>query len=62
MPIARTPGTAAVAVGLALAGPAAASTCTDLANTPPKLPAPASFTSFIAQDETSGSLRRPPAK
>ncbi len=64
MRIARTPALAAGAVaGLvgacALAAPAAASTCTDLANTPPALPAPATFVSFIAQDETSGSFTTP---
>ncbi len=58
--IAHTPGTAvATVVGLAFAGPAAASTCTDLANAPPTLPAPASFVTYTAQDETSGSFITP---
>ncbi len=61
----RQPKTAAwaVATGLvgacALASPASASSCTDLANFMPTLAAPAATLSLTAQDVTSGSFTEP---
>jgi len=53
------PWIAALALTCAVAAPAAASTCTDLATAPIVLEAPAAVTAITAQDETTGSFTTP---